>query len=132
MNYLLDTHAIVWSHVSPGKLSEKVTRTIKAGDGIFWVSAISFWEISIKYALGKLDLPKTNPAELYEYSINAGFKTVNLDAKLAANFYKLNKLKNKDPFDRMLAWQAINENMILLSKDKGFDDYEKFGLRRVW
>jgi len=132
VNYLLDTHALVWSHVSPRELSAKVRSLFEAGDGTFWVSAVSFWEVSIKYVIGKLDLNQTTPSELYEYSLDAGFKILNLDAKFAANFYKLTRLKNKDPFDRLLAWQAINENMILLSKDKGFDDYKKFGLKRAW
>jgi len=56
---------------------------------------------------------------------------LNLDAELAAKFCKLKKLKNKDPFDRMLAWQAINEGYVLLSKDSTFDDYKEFGLKKV-
>src|SRR3989344_1058901 len=102
MNYLLDTHTLVWSIVFPEKLSQSVSKIFKAGEGAFWVSAISFWEISLKYAIGKLDIRKTTPDELFEYSLNAGFKVMDLEAKTAANFYKLARSKNKDPFDQML------------------------------
>lgn len=61
-----------------------------------------------------------------------GFEILNLDAKTVSSFYKLPKFKNKDPFDRMLAWQAITHDYYLLTHDKDFADYKDHGLKIVW
>jgi len=54
MNLLLDTHGFLWSLFSPDKLSKEVLREIKSPDNDVAVSVVTFWEISLKYALGKL------------------------------------------------------------------------------
>lgn len=132
MNYLLDTHTFLWSLVSPGKLSLKTKAIIKSKENISWVSAITFWEISLKYAIGKLDLKGTRPDELYEYSTNTGFAILDLQAETAATFYKLKDFRNKDPFDLMLAWQAITKGYTLATKDADFTSFRKYGLKTVW
>ena len=132
MNYLLDTHVLLWTLIDHDKLSKKVKAIILNLEDQKWVSAISFWEISLKYAAGKLDIKGALPEDLLENTIKVGFELINLVPETAVSFYKLPKLRNKDPFDRMLAWQAINENFTLLSKDKGFDDYKSQGLKRIW
>ena len=53
-------------------------------------------------------------------------------AGFSASDYKLPKLKSKDPFDRMLAWQAICKGCILLTKDSDFADYRNHELKTVW
>ncbi|KKS97799.1 MAG: twitching motility protein PilT [Candidatus Gottesmanbacteria bacterium GW2011_GWA2_43_14] len=130
MNYLLDTHTLIWALVSPEKLSLKVKKIIL--DNTSWISVVSFWEISLKYTIGKLNLQNVKPDEIRESSIKTGFTVLDLDSETAATFYKLPRIKNKDPFDLMLAWQAISGNFTLLSKDKGFDIYRLSGLKRVW
>ncbi|MBI2017916.1 type II toxin-antitoxin system VapC family toxin [Candidatus Daviesbacteria bacterium] len=139
MNYLLDTHAFIWSLISPGKLSLKTKAIIKSKDNVSWVSAITFWEISLKYEIGKLDLKGTKPDELYKYATSAGFEIEDLQAETAATFYKLRRLRNeqssssnKDPFDLMLAWQAITLDYTLVTNDSGFADYKDYGLKTVW
>src|SRR3989339_395130 len=125
MNYLLDTHTLIWALVSPEKLSLKVKKIIL--DNTSWISVVSFWEISLKYTIGKLNLQNVKPDEIRESSIKTGFTVLDLDSETAATFYKLPRIKNKDPFDLMLAWQAISGNFTLLSKDKGFDIYRLSG-----
>ncbi len=139
MNYLLDTHTLIWSIIYPDKLSPKIRKIIKSKDNTFWVSAIVFWEISLKYAIGKLDLKGTTPDELYEYSNRAGFIILDLSSATAASVYKLTRLgnkqsfsTNKDPFDLMLAWQAITGDYILVTNDSGFAGYKNYGLKTVW
>jgi len=47
-----------------------------------------------------------------------------------ASFYKLPKVDNhKDPFDRIIIWKCINDNFVLVSKDRKFPEYEPFGLK---
>ena len=132
MNYLLDTHAFIWSLISPGKLSLKTKAIITSKENVSWVSAITFWEISLKYAIGKLDLKGAKPDELYKYATSAGFEIEDLQVETAATFYKLRRLRNKDPFDLMLAWQAITLDYTLVTNDSGFADYKNYGLKVVW
>lgn len=132
MNYLLDTHTLIWSIVYPDKLSPQVKKIIRSTDNSSWVSAVTFWEIALKFAIGKLNLKGTTPDELYEYSTSAGFVMLDLKSETAVSFYKLTRLKNKDPFDLMLAWQAISGDFVLLTRDPGFNSYSKYGLKTVW
>lgn len=131
MSYLLDTHVLVWVLVSPRRLSERVNKILSDPKEEAFVSIVSVWEVSLKYGLGKMKLKGKEPSEIPNAVFEMGFKFLNLDAETAATFYKLPRY-NKDPFDRMLAWQAISKNLVLLSKDRGFDDYQKQGLKRVW
>ena len=82
--------------------------------------------------MGRLNLKNKKPDGIPDAVLKMGFGILDLDYNTASSFYKLPIIKNKDPFDRMLAWQAIRENYTLLSKDKGFDDYSSFGLKRLW
>lgn len=132
MNYLLDTHTLIWSIVYPDKLSPQVKKIIKSTDSSSWVSAVTFWEIALKFAIGKLNLKGTTPDELYKYSTSAGFVILDLKSETAASFYKLTRLKNKDPFDLMLAWQAITGDYTLVTNDSGFVDYKSYGLKTIW
>ena len=61
------------------------------------------------------------------------FTMLSMDPEEAANFYQLPKITvHKDPFDRMLIWQAISRNLVLLSKDEHFEQYSKYGLKTTW
>ncbi|HAV56641.1 MAG TPA: PIN domain nuclease [Acinetobacter junii] len=132
MDYLLDTHVLLWHFVLPKKLSNNIKTILLDLKSNIFISTVSLWEIALKVSIGKLDLKGKNPDDIPEAARSLGFNFLNLDPHTAASFYKLPRYKNKDPFDRMLAWQAINEKFILLSKDKGFDDYQKEGLKRIW
>lgn len=79
-----------------------------------------------------MDLVEILPDKLPAIAKDTGFEILGLEADTASSFYKLPKFKNRDPFDRMLAWQAISENCHLVTKDKGFEDYRKYGLKVVW
>ena len=132
MNYLLDTHVLLWSVISPNKLSERVREILYSAEGTKFVSALSLWEISLKYSIGKLELKPVSPLEFLGYIKKSGFKTISLTPETASSFYNLQILKNRDPFDLMLAWQVIRGGYFLLSKDKEFDIYQKDGLKRIW
>ena len=133
MNYLIDTHLLLWSLFSPGVISKKVKGILSESEATKFVSVISFWEIAIKFSLGKLDLKDVLPDSLPKIAKDARFEILDLDIETAASFYRLPKAVNKDPFDRMLAWQVINKDCYLLTKDKDFADYKKgYGLKIVW
>lgn len=132
MSYLLDSHTLLWILVSTKKLSQKVKEILLDPKSTVFVSAISLWEISLKYRIGKLKLKGKTPDEIPDAVSILNFNFVNLDPVTASTYYKLPRVNRNDPFDNMIAWQAINENFTLLSKDKGFDDFQKQGLKRVW
>ena len=94
-----------------------------------YVSVITFWEISLKFSLGKLELTGILPDKLPRIAKDTGFDILNLNKEIASSFYKLPRTKNKDSFDRMLAWQAINHDYTLLTKDDSFADYKSYGLK---
>lgn len=132
MNYLIDTHLFLWVIFSPQKISKKVSGILLDPEMIKYLSVITFWEISLKYQLGKIDLKGVYPDKLPSIAKETGFEFLNLELETAASFYKLPKLKDKDPFDRMLAWQAISKDYYLLTKDSDFLSYKNHGLKVVW
>jgi len=67
------------------------------------------------------------------YAENMGFTIIDMQEKETITFHELPLKKNhKDPFDRMLIWQAITKNMTMISKDKLFEQYKKDGLKLIW
>jgi len=132
VNYLVDTHVFLWAELSPKKISKKVKDILLNEESTKYVSTMTFWEISLKFSLGKIDLKGILPDKLPAIAKDTGFEILNLDAQTASTFYQLPKIKNKDPFDRILAWQAIREDCFLLTHDKELAGYKDYGLRVIW
>jgi PIN domain nuclease of toxin-antitoxin system len=132
MNLLLDTHGFLWALFAPEKLSRRAFRAIASPDNDVAVSVATFWEISLKYALGKLELTGVEPEELPDFADQMNLETVPISAGEAASFHKLPRLLHKDPFDRIIIWQAIQRKMTLISKDRDFSGYRRFGLKTLW
>jgi len=131
MKYLVDTHILLWTLLEPDKLSSNILhifdQAAKQCDEI-QVSNINFWEISLKYKLGKLNLNNLTPLDIYEAAKKSHFKVINIDALTTASLYKLPLGEHKDPFDRMLIWYAIQNNITFISRDKLFKLYQNEGL----
>ena len=132
MNYLLDTHALLWNLISTKKLSTKVKKIILNPTSSIFVSTVSLWEISLKYRIGKLELEGKNPEEIPGAIKSSGFNILNLDEDTAATFYKFPVSKNQDPFDLILAWQAITKDYCLVTKDVDFTGYKNYVLQTIW
>lgn len=132
MNYLVDTHVFLWATSSTEKLSKKIESILLDLKSTKYVSLVTFWEISLKFSTGKLYLKGSQPDDMSAMAEELGFEILNLDAKTVSSSYKLPKLKNKDPFDRMLAWQAICLDYHLLTQDQDFASYKDHGLKIVW
>lgn len=115
--YLLDTHGFLWSAFEPAKPSRPVYDLLSNPNNPVYVSSVTFWEISLKAAIGKLALTHCQPDELPEIADRLGYLRLPLEADEAAAFYRLPRRAHKDPFDRMLIWQAINRQLVLVSKD---------------
>jgi PIN domain nuclease of toxin-antitoxin system len=111
--------------------NEKLSRQIKIileGEKEVHVSLISLWEISLKFGLGKLELRESSPEKLWTDSLKMNYKLLPLNFEETISFHQLPREHN-DPFDRMLVWQAIKNDLVLISIDKQLDVYQKFGLK---
>lgn len=117
MKLLLDTHVLLWALLDDPRLSEAQARAI--GEGDLYLSAASVWEIGIKRAIGKLDLP----AGIFDVARDAGCRPLPITWRHAETAAALPP-RHSDPFDRMLIAQAICEGLTLLSSDAKFRDYE--------
>ena len=132
MNYILDTHAMIWALFESAKLSKKAKNVILNSENNIFVSIISFWEISLKYNLGKITFDKITPEQLPKYIEKSGFSIMNLEPETVASFHKLPIEDHKDPFDRLIIWQSIKSDHTLISKDIHFEKYKKFNLKVLW
>ncbi len=133
MRLLLDAHALSWSIVAPEALSQAAREALTDPAHEVAVSAVSFWEIAIKSALGKMILTGTTPEALVDAARIQGFDLLPLDAHLAASFTQLPvDPQHRDPFDRMLVWQALRLGYTLVSRDRKIDRSSQNGLRILW
>lgn len=130
--FLLDTHSFLWTLFDSKCLSKNARELITDANNHVVISTISFWEISLKASLGKLRLEGCKPEILPEMAVRMELEVVTLQPEHAASFYQLPKLAHKDPFDRMLVWQAIQNQWIFISKDKQLPAYQAHGLRLFW
>ena len=132
MKYLLDTHILLWLLFEPGKLSEKIKSIIKDESNEIFTSAVSLWEISLKYQLKKLTMGSVKPEEIVGALEASDIKIKDLSPEIAISFYQLKKKSHRDPFDRMLIWECIKNNYIFISKDSALDEYKEEGLNYIY
>ena len=128
MRVLLDTHALLWAVLSPKALSRKAAAIIADNGNEILVSAASAWEIATKVRLGRLPGAEVLEREFLETMERAGYILLPIDASAALRAGRLSG-EHRDPFDRVLAAQALSEDIPLLSVDTKLDS---FGIRRLW
>ena len=131
MNYLVDTHILLWSFLETSRLSEKIKTILLDENNMIYYSQASLWEISIKYGLKKLDLNGGTPDDFYEEVTNSFYLCKRLDAIDLVTNYKL-PMYHKDPFDRLLIWEAIRNDFVLISVDKNMELYKQEGLQVIY
>jgi PIN domain nuclease of toxin-antitoxin system len=128
MGILLDTHAYLWFIDADPRLSTTAAERIGDPDERVLISVVSAWEIIIKLGTGKLVLDSP-VAELWLESITANeFDVLNVttDHVLALSLLPHH---HRDPFDRLLIAQAIDEDLQIISADTAFDAYP---VTRIW
>jgi PIN domain nuclease of toxin-antitoxin system len=121
MNLLIDTHALLWHIQGDLRLSKKVISEIENDKNLVFVSKASLWEIAIKISIRKLKLETSIP-ELENYL--AANKIELLDFSLL-DLQKTTELEfyHRDPFDRLIISQAINNNLVIITDDQKFKLY---------
>lgn len=132
MKLLLDTHAFLWSYSDRRRLAVVARKAIADPDNEVFVSAVTFWEISIKIRIGKLQPVGAHPADMVKVARTLGFGPIPLSPEEAASYRGLTEATHNDPFDRMLAWQAICGDLVLVSRDPEFEVFKPSGLKLIW
>jgi PIN domain nuclease of toxin-antitoxin system len=120
---LLDTHVVLWWQRDDRRLKRAARQAIATAD-IVWVSSVSGWEIAIKTALGRLRLDEPLPALLRADDFTELPMTLGHAVRLEAL-----PPHHSDPFDRMLAAQALCEKATLVTTDRAFAPY---GVTTLW
>jgi PIN domain nuclease of toxin-antitoxin system len=128
VNLLLDTCAFIWLALPGGKLSAEATRLLNHRSTNLFMSDASLWEICLKHSIGKLKLP--GAPRQWLPSRMAFFQTQSLAISQNA-IIRSGELPrvHADPFDRLLAAQAIESGMTILSPDTPFS---LLGASRLW
>lgn len=127
MEYLLDTHTLIWFINGDKELSFVARKAIESDSAVNYVSIASLWEMAIKISLNRLEL-------------NAPFETVaaliveNNFHLLQISFEDVSTLSalpfhHRDPFDRLIISQSITNDLTLISKDAAFKEYE---IKQIW
>jgi len=124
---LLDTHALLWFQAGDRRVSRTARQAMEAADAELIVSAASVWEMAIKASLGRLRLPYEVDAYITE-KIGQGYHMLSVSWAHAAKVEAL-PWHHRDPFDRLLAAQAITERCPLVTRDRVF---RKYGVDIVW
>jgi len=131
MIYLLDTHYLIWSITDTKKIPKHIKEVIADYSNRIFVSTVSLWEIALKYSLGKLQVTNLKPGELPGECSQMSFEIIELTSKESSTYHQLKTTYHKDPFDRMLIWQAIQNNYTLISADVHIKKYKSEGLKLI-
>ena len=127
MRVLLDTHVLFFWALGSPRLSQRARRRIGDPSTEVLVSAASAWEIATKHRLGKLPGVETLLRDLDDVLTSQGFCALPISVEHARRAGLLTH-PHKDPFDRMLAAQALTEDVPLVSLDSIFDE---MGVERI-
>ncbi|SNS84444.1 PIN domain nuclease, a component of toxin-antitoxin system (PIN domain) [Granulicella rosea] len=128
MRVLLDTHALVWAVLASRSLSKNASELIADEENEIVVSAASAWEIATKVRLGKM--PEAAEFEM-NFLEDIGAAGYEMRAITVEDGLRAGRLMgpHQDPFDRMIAAQALADDIPVISIDPKLDG---FGIRRIW
>jgi PIN domain nuclease of toxin-antitoxin system len=116
MRVLLDTHALLWALMEPRRLSRTARRVIEDRDTELGVSAISAYEIARKHGLGKLGSASSVVTGYGGHLQRLGASDLEVSATHARLAARLPG-PHRDPFDRVIAAQALIEDIPVVTRD---------------
>jgi len=128
MNYLLDTHSLIWFIGGDEQLSYQAREEIENDENKIFVSIASLWEISIKSSIGKLKLVKPFEELFPQYLVENEIEILNIQIEHLQELINL-PCHHRDPFDRLIICQSLVEQLTIIGKENLFDDY---GIQRLW
>lgn len=121
MRLLLDTNILIWSLTETENLPRRARSAIEDDDNERLFSAVCIWAIAIKTVLGEVGFT-LDPGNVFALAIDAGFRELTITSAAAARVATL-PLYHRDPFDRLLVAQAIDEDALLLTADAALAAY---------
>ena len=132
MKLLLDTHVFLWVTSAEVNLPSKVQKLLEAEENQLLISSASIWETVIKVSSRRMEEwdYTTDLGVLEDWIRDLGAEMLPIRTKHAIAISKLRDWSHKDPFDRMLAAQAISEGAVLVTADAAFQSLAD--LRCVW
>lgn len=128
MRALLDTHSFIWFVEGDERLSPRIRRIIGDPANEVLFSAASLWEIAIKVSIGKLTLTHPFETSTLGHMARNDIRLLDIGVSHITGILSL-PLHHRDPFDRMLAAQALVEGVPVIGADHVFDSY---GVQRLW
>jgi PIN domain nuclease of toxin-antitoxin system len=129
MRLLLDTHTLVWALTDPDRLSSRAAGLIRDVGNLVLVSAVSAWEIATKYRLGRLP---GSGSLIAGYAAHLAILRADELPISSGHALKAGTLSTEhhDPFDRILAAQAILEAAHLVTNDHAFSRFRDLDI--IW
>ena len=123
MRVLIDTCVFLWMRMAPDRLAPDVRKMLvdRTNDVLF--SAVSSWEIGIKFSIGRLDLPEPPAVFVPARIASSGLTPVAVEHSHALGVASL-PMHHRDPFDRLLIAQATEMQVPIVTDDRNFDLYE--------
>lgn len=119
MRFLLDTHALLWWLNDDPSLSSSAREVIAGGKHLVCISTATIWEIVIKRAVGKLEIPN----DFREILATQSFRHLDITTEHAFAVDKLPQ-HHRDPFDRILIAQCMVEGLTFISRDPRVKEYD--------
>ncbi|MBR1402643.1 MAG: type II toxin-antitoxin system VapC family toxin [Treponema sp.] len=126
MNYILDTNILVYSLCNPSELSKEARRIVTSERNLS-VSIVSFWEIAIKQTLGKLNIKSTIP-QIEKICFDRDIKILPISSAEIEGIKELPPI-HRDPFDRLIISQAMQNNLCLVTSDTIIPKYD---VKTLW
>ena len=118
MRLLLDTHVVLWGLEGSRPVSQAAQEAIEQATELLF-SVVSFAEIGVKAAIGKLSVPR----DLRDHVLRSGLQILRLDVDHGLAVADL-PMHHRDPFDRLLIAQARSEQLTIITADRRIADYD--------
>ena len=130
MRILLDTHVFLWLQTEPERLGEQL-ELVEDTTNVILLSAASAWEVALKAASGRLQLPEPAPAYVRSRMNASGLSELPVTHAHATHVATLPRFDDHtDPFDRLLIATAQVESVPVLTFDQNFERYDVELIRR--
>jgi PIN domain nuclease of toxin-antitoxin system len=118
VKYLLDTNVVIWLSIDLARIPKSVLHSLEDRENELYISTVSFWELTIKQTLGKLD----GTIRFDHASERHGIQELPVNSRFMTALREL-PLLHGDPFDRMLVAQAITDGLTLVTADSRLAAY---------
>lgn len=128
MRYLFDTHTLLWLTTDDIALTKKARTIFLNSENEIYLSMASLWEMAIKISINKLVLKESLEDFTRNHIIDNDIQILKIELP---HIYRVERLPfhHRDPFDRLIISQAIEDNLPIISSDEKFDNYS---VTRIW